>query len=90
MELTQIVPITHKYGLHARASQRFAEVATSFDSQIFISKDGGHEADGKSIVGLLTLGAEMGNSLHLRVEGADAEKCMAALVALIQDNFGGV
>ena len=90
MELTQTVPITHKYGLHARASQRFAEVATSFKSEVFISKDGSPEADGSSVVGLLMLGAEMGNTLQLRISGDDAEACMAALVALIEDNFGGV
>ena len=89
-EIVRTLPITHKYGLHARASTRFVEIAKGFASQVFISRDGGGEADGKSVLGILTLGIEVGANVTLRVNGKDAEKAMAALTDLIEDDFGGI
>ncbi|MFN0056902.1 MAG: HPr family phosphocarrier protein [Planctomycetota bacterium] len=90
MELKASRVITHVYGMHARASTKFVEVAQRFRSDVFVSKDGMPEVDGKSVLGVLTLGAEVGHKINLRVKGSDAEQTLAALIAVIERNFDGV
>jgi phosphocarrier protein HPr len=78
--------IRNKLGLHARAAVKFVQLAGQFRSEIFVSKDG-QEANGKSIMGLLTLVAAFGMDIDLRVKGEDAEKAMSALQALVDRGF---
>ena len=89
MELERSIEISNKYGLHARASTRLAQVAKQFQSSIRVARIGGdEEVDAKSILGVLTLGAEKGQKLRIRTSGDDAEPAMAAVIQLIQQNFG--
>ena len=89
MELERSIEISNKYGLHARASTRLAQLAQQFSSDVYLAREGSdEEVDAKSILGILTLGAEKGQRLQLRVAGDDAKDAMDALVGLIQDNFG--
>ena len=61
METEALLEVRNKYGLHARASTRLAQLAQKFRSAIMISRtDGSPEVDAKSILGILTLGAEKG------------------------------
>ncbi|MGH9362556.1 MAG: HPr family phosphocarrier protein [Thermoanaerobaculia bacterium] len=88
MELEERFEIRNKYGLHARASTRVAQVAQRFRSDIWISRaEGAQEVDGKSILGILTLGAERGMLIRVRVRGDDAGEAMKALSRLISENF---
>ena len=88
MEIEELLEIRNKYGLHARASTRLAQVAQRFKSCIWVSRaDGKQEVDGKSILGILTLGAERGMSIRVRVTGEDAPDAMSAIVQLFNDNF---
>ena len=88
MEAIELLEIRNKYGLHARASTRLAQVAQKFRSTIWFSRsDGGPEIDGKSILGILTLGAERGMSLRVRVAGEDAKDALEAITALFKKNF---
>jgi phosphocarrier protein len=80
--------IENKYGLHARPATQFVETASRFNCEVILLKDG-EEVNGKSIMGLMMLGAEKGTELTLRCFGADdAEECMQSLEALIQSKFG--
>jgi phosphocarrier protein HPr len=89
MEIERSVAITNKYGLHARASTRLAQVAKQFRAAIRVSRvGGGEDVDAKSILGILTLGAEKGQALRIRANGDDAEQAMAAVIQLVQENFG--
>jgi len=89
MEVECAVEIANKYGLHARASTRLAQVAKQFASSIRVSKVGEEdEVDAKSILGILTLGVEKGQVLRIRALGDDAEQAVAAVVQLVQHNFG--
>lgn len=92
MEITRTLPITHKYGLHARASTKFAEVAQQFHASVFLARGGTDEGevDGKSVLGILTLGIELGHEIVIRVEGDDADAAMAALEELVRADFYGV
>ena len=88
MEFENLVQINNKYGLHARASTRVAQLAQQFKSTIWISRDGGgQEVDGKSVLGILTLGAASGSQIRIRVMGDDAEKALDALIQLVHANF---
>ena len=89
MELECSVKISNKYGLHARASTRLAEVAKKFQSSIRLSRVGANEdVDAKSILGILTLGAEKGQTLRIRASGEDAKQAVDALLEVVRQNFG--
>lgn len=62
-----------RLGLHLRTAGRFLKFAGQFESDIRIRK-GTIEADGKSIIGLLMLGACYGAVLHIETRGIDAAK----------------
>lgn len=91
MEIAKTLPITHKYGLHARASTKFVEVAQQFRSDVFLARVGTDgEVDGKSVLGIMTLGVEFGHEIQLRIIGDDAEKALGALEELVKADFYGV
>ena len=79
--------ITNKRGLHARASAKFVNLASVLDSQIEVEKDGSRVC-GTSIMGLMMLGAAMGDTVTIHVTGPHADQAMEQLVALIEDRFG--
>jgi phosphocarrier protein HPr len=87
-QVEKIVVICNKYGLHARPATQFVELASRFNCDVVLLKDG-EEVNGKSIMGLMMLGAEMGTSLTLRCSGAeDAPECISSLAALDNSKFG--
>ena len=89
MEIERSVEISNKFGLHARASTRLAQLAKQFQSAIRLSRtDSDEEVDAKSILGILTLGAERGQVLRIKATGEDAHAAMDALVELVKLNFG--
>lgn len=84
--LEKKVTIKNKLGLHARAAVKFVNLANRFSSSVKILKDG-HEIDGKSILGILTLAAVQGTAITLRLSGEDEAEAFDALVALINNKF---
>jgi len=79
--------ISNKLGLHARPAALFVQTANRFESAIEVYK-GKIKADGKSIMGIMTLAAEAGSSIIVRASGKDAEALLDAIRALIEGNFG--
>ena len=91
MEVERAVEIANKLGLHARASTRLAQVAKQFEASIRLSMVGGdstEEVDAKSILQILTMGAEKGQTIRIRALGNDAQQAVEAVVQLVQQNFG--
>lgn len=78
--------IKNKYGLHARPAALLVKTTSKFQSHIEISKDG-LRANGKSIMGLMTLVAEVGSEIEVNIDGADEEAAMDAIAKLIENNF---
>jgi len=78
--------IRNKYGLHARPAARFFEIASQYDADVYISKDG-LEVNGKSIMGVLMLAAEKGSEIILRTDGEDEIRVVEALVALLEGDL---
>ena len=85
--LTQTVKIINKLGLHARASSKFTQTASAFQSDIWVTRNG-KRVNGKSIMGLMMLAAAQGTAITLETDGADEAAAMKALTDLINDYFG--
>ena len=81
------IEIINKLGLHARASAKLTQTASSFPCEVWISRNG-RRINGKSIMGVMMLAAARGSSILLETRGAEEDAAMAALVALIEDKFG--
>jgi len=81
------VAITNQRGLHARASAKFVNLASQIDAKIEVEKDG-HRVCGTSIMGLMMLGAAIGDSIVIHVEGVEAEDALSKLVELVETKFG--
>jgi phosphocarrier protein len=81
------VQITNKRGLHARASAKFVGLASEIDAKIEVEKDG-HRVCGTSIMGLMMLGAAMGDSIVIHVEGDGADEALQKLAHLVEERFG--
>ncbi len=87
MTLSRTVRIGNRRGLHARASAKFVNLATQLDATIEVEKDG-NRVCGTSIMGLMMLGAAMGDSVTIHVAGEGAEEALEQLVRLIDERFG--
>jgi phosphocarrier protein HPr len=85
--LRQDVEIINKLGLHARASAKFTQLAGTFQSEVWLERNG-RRVNGKSIMGVMMLAAGKGTSVTIETIGDDADAAMSALVALINDYFG--
>ena len=81
------VAITNQRGLHARASAKFVNLASQLDAIIDVEKDG-NRVCGTSIMGLMMLGAAMGDTITIHVQGDYAEEALEKLVSLVEDRFG--
>ena len=81
------VRITNQRGLHARASAKFVNLASSLDARIAVEKDG-NRVCGTSIMGLMMLGAAMGDTVVIHVDGMYADEALTKLVALVEERFG--
>ena len=84
---TRELAIINKLGLHARAASKFVTVASQYDADIRVSKDG-REVSGKSIMGVMMLAAARGSRIDVTAEGDDAEAALDALDELVRDRFG--
>jgi phosphocarrier protein HPr len=78
--------IVNKLGLHARPAMTFVDLASTFTSDVKVTK-GDTEVDGKSIMQMMMLAAGKGSEILIVCEGEDAEKAAAALRALVDAGF---
>jgi len=76
------VHIGNALGLHLRVADSFVRVANRFRAEIRVLHEG-READGKSILDLMTLAARCGSRLSLKARGEDAAEAVAVLVSLV-------
>jgi len=81
------VRIVNSLGLHARPAAQLVRLASSFESEVELVKDG-VPVNSKSIMGVMMLAAECGSQLIVRATGADAEAAAAAMAELIASGFG--
>jgi phosphocarrier protein len=85
--LSKTVKITNRRGLHARASAKFVTMASGLTADVRVAKDG-PAVVGTSIMGLMMLGAAMGDSITISASGTEAEAALHQLCTLVEDKFG--
>ncbi|WP_421933499.1 HPr family phosphocarrier protein [Phenylobacterium sp.] len=86
MTASRSVEIVNKRGLHARASAKFVKMASTFDAEVTVCKDG-QVVDARSIMGLMMLAAGPGACIEIQADGAEAEPALDALAKLVADRF---
>jgi len=82
------VTITNRRGLHARASAKFVTLASTQPVEVSVEKEGAGSVTGTSIMGLMMLGAAMGDQITIKATGPDAAQALSQLVTLVEDKFG--
>ena len=87
MPVSRQVQITNKRGLHARASAKFVTLASTQPVEVFVVKDG-PGVTGTSIMGLMMLGAAMGDTITISADGDGAEGAVGARCELVEAKFG--
>lgn len=85
-KIVKKLEIKNKLGLHARAAALLVQTVNRFAAQVSVSKDG-ETADGRSIMGVLTLAATQGSKIQVEANGEDAEKAVKAIEKLIDARF---
>jgi len=87
MAVSRDVQITNKRGLHARASAKFVTLASAQPIEVIVMKDGSG-VTGTSIMGLMMLGAAMGDTITISADGDGAEATVGLLCELVEAKFG--
>ena len=80
------VVIQNQVGLHARPATFFIQKANEFKSSIWVEKEE-RRVNGKSLLGVLSLGIIGGTSIRIIADGADEELAVNSLVALVESEF---
>ena len=80
------VEIINERGLHARASAKFVKLASTFDAEVHVSRDGS-TVDARSIMGLMMLAAGIGSTIDIAADGPEAEAAVDALSELVANRF---
>jgi phosphotransferase system HPr (HPr) family protein len=88
---THIV-IKHKVGLHARPAALFVRTANRYTADVRVQNltGGGEPVDAKSIISVLTLGAQQNHELLIEAQGPDAEAAIEGIKSLVATNFGEI
>ena len=89
MSVNRTVLIANKRGLHARASAKFVTLASQQPCEVQVERDGSGDAvTGTSIMGLMMLGAAMGDHITISAEGEHAAEAVEAMAGLVEAKFG--
>ncbi|GAB4165504.1 MAG: HPr family phosphocarrier protein [Rhodocyclaceae bacterium] len=79
--------IRNKLGLHARAAAKLTQVASRFEAEVWLEREG-RRVNAKSIMGVMMLAAAKGSAIRVDAEGADAAEALHAVLDLIRARFG--
>jgi phosphocarrier protein HPr len=79
--------ISNKLGLHARASAKLTKLASTFRSEVWLTRND-RRINAKSIMGVMMLAAGLGSQVELEVEGDDEAVAAQAIIELVNDKFG--
>lgn len=85
--LNQDAIIINKLGLHARASSKLTQLASTFPCEVWMSR-AGRRVNAKSIMGVMMLAAAKGSTINIETSGEKEREAMDAIIALINDYFG--
>lgn len=78
------IEIKNELGLHSRTAALFVQLCSKFKSEIYIEKDD-FQINGKSIMGVMALGASLGETINIIVNGSDEEEAMKEIELFFKD-----
>ena len=84
---SRTIEITNRRGLHARASAKFVNMAAALPAKVEVEKDG-NRVCGTSIMGLMMLGAAMGDTIVIHCDGEGCAEAIEQLAHLVERRFG--
>ena len=84
---SRTINVGNRRGLHARASAKFVNLVHGLPASVEVEKDG-NRVTGTSIMGLMMLGAAMGDTITIHCSGDGCEDALAQLAALVEGKFG--
>jgi phosphocarrier protein HPr len=82
----RMVTIRNRAGMHARPAALLVKTASEFESRIYIEKDS-ERINGKSIMGVITLGATYNTPLKIIADGPDETQALDAIEKLFENRF---
>ncbi len=85
-KITREFTLLNRYGMHVRPAGLFAKIASRYDANVEVEKDG-NTVSGKSIMALMTLEATCGSVLKVTADGPQAEEVLDELAALVARKF---
>jgi phosphocarrier protein len=85
--LEKEVKVVNRAGIHTRPAAAIVKLTSKFKSDVQIVREG-FAINGKSIIGVMTLAAEQGSVLTLKIDGPDENECFEILDQLFKDGFG--
>jgi phosphocarrier protein len=85
--ITRTVTIKNKAGMHTRPASTLVKIAAKYKSDFYIVKNN-FRINGKSIIGVMTLAAELGSQVQLVFEGEDEDKASREIIKFFEDGFG--
>ena len=85
--IKRTIQVSNKLGLHARASAKLTQLASRYQSSVWIERNG-RRVNAKSIMGVMMLAAGLGSTIELETDGADEAAAIDAIEALFSDKFG--
>ena len=86
--ISREVEIQNEYGFHFVPAGMFVNMASKYDSEITVERDGFDPVPGKSVIALVTIEACKGCKIKINARGADAKQAVDALVDLVDSKFG--
>ena len=84
--IKRTIQVSNKLGLHARASAKLTQLASRYQSSVWIARNG-RRVNAKSIMGVMMLAAGLGSTVELETDGVDEVAAIDALEALFNDKF---
>jgi phosphocarrier protein len=81
------VKVVNRAGVHTRPAATLVKLTSKYKSEVFIEKDG-MRINGKSIIGVMTLAAEVGSSLLFQIDGTDEMEMATEIKELFESGFG--
>jgi phosphocarrier protein len=83
----QTVEVVHPEGLHARPAAEFVKLANQFRSAVTLHLNG-RQVNGRSIMSVMSLGANSGARVEVDVQGEDADEALAELIQFLGQKAG--
>ncbi len=81
------IVIELKEGLHIRPAKEFVKVASQYKSEVSIVQDT-RTANGKSILGIMSMAVKQGEEITLVVDGPDEQEASASLEKILVEQEG--